>query len=296
MNKIITSSLTLLAAVITCNAFAQALPATDVWLTGIEAGVPVNPIKISKGVGYNNQPHFSADGAVIYYTREMPGKEGVSQTDVAAFSLKISTTTMVNNTPESEYSPTPVPGRNAVSVIQADLEQKQLLWAIDVTNGNMDLLFPNVEPVGYHAWFSDDEVAMFILGDSFTLQTAKLNHDGTRVVADNIGRSIRKHPKTGEVLFVDKNQNPWQVAAFDPVTLSITTVMPLFPGSEDFTIDDKGNYWTGNGSKLYQRSPGDNRWKLMADFRMFGIKQISRLAIHIESGKLALVSNHVVTN
>ena len=132
---------------------------------------------------------------------------------------------------------------------------------------------------------------MFILGDSFTLQTAKLNSMGTVIVADNIGRSIRKHPETGEVLFVDKNSEPWQIAAFNPETGTTRIVMPLFPAGEDFTIDATGTYWTGNGSKLYQRSPTDDRWKLIADYRNSGIRQISRLAIHLKTGQIALVGN-----
>lgn len=282
----------LLALTVTANVYAQALPTTEIWLAGIEDGLPGTPVRISDGDGYNNQPHFSADGGVIYYTREMPGKEG-TQTDIAAYQVRTSATTMITDTAESEYSPTPVPRRNAVSVIRADLEQKQYLWAVDVSNGDMELLFPDVEPVGYHAWFSDDGVAMFILGDSFTLQTARLGHLGAKVVADNIGRSIRKHPQTGEVLFVDKNHEPWEIAALGPETGVTSRVMPLFPGSEDFTIDSEGNYWTGNGSKLYRRTPDDNRWNLAADFSAHGINNISRLAVHTESGKIALVSETV---
>ena len=279
----------LLALTMAAQVYGQGLPATDVWLVGIEDGLAGKPVRISDGDGYNNQPHFSPDDAVIYYTREMPG-EGGSQTDVAAYQLKTSTTAMLTDTAESEYSPTPVPNRNAVSVIQADLEQKQYLWAIDVNTGHMDLLFPDIEPVGYHAWFSDDEVAMFILGDSFTLQTARLNHAGTRVAADNIGRSIRTHPQSAEVLFVDKNHQPWEIAALDPITGATRRVMPLFPGSEDFTIDSAGAFWTGNGSKLYKRSPNDARWELVADFTASGISSISRLAVNRGNDKIALVS------
>ena len=290
MRKLLATGL-ILALTVTANVYAQGLPTTDIWLAGIENGLPAMPVRISDGDGYNNQPHFSADGAVIFYTREMPGKDA-TQTDIAAYNVQTSATTMVTETAESEYSPTPVPNRNAVSVIQADLEQNQYLWAVDVGNGDMDLLFPDVEPVGYHAWFSDDGVAMFILGDSFTLQTARLNNAGAKVVADNIGRSIRKHPQTGEVLFVDKNQEPWDIAAYNPDTGVIRSVMPLFPGNEDFTIDSAGDYWTGNGSKLYRRSSAGGRWGLIADFSAFGIKNISRLAVHAESRKIALVGEN----
>jgi len=295
MIKLLSLSLAMFVATFAGNLSAQKLPGTDIWLARITNGLPTEPVKINTGSGYNNQPHFSEDGSVIYYTREMPGGE-TAQTDIAAFNIKTSITTMVNNTSESEYSPTPIPGRNALSVIQVEADQKQRLWAIDVASGNMDLLLADVEPVGYHAWINDSDVAMFILGDSFTLQTASLDNKVTSLVADNIGRSIRKHPQTGEILFVDKNREPWQIAAFDPETTQVRGVMPLFPASEDFTIDASGNYWSSNGSKLYKRSPGDSRWKLMADFKTFGISQISRLAINLNSGQIALVSNYVITN
>jgi len=294
MNKVITFGLGILAVTTALNAFAQALPTTDIWLVGIENGTPGNPVKISDGSGYNNQPHFSTDGLVIYYTREMPG-DTATQTDIAAFEINASATSMLTHTAESEYSPTPVPGREALSVIQADLEQKQLLCSIDLLNGEIEALFPDVEPVGYHAWFSDTQVAIFILGESFTLQTAKLNNAGTQPVADNIGRTLRKHPLSGEVLFVNKNSDPWEIAAFSPESGTVTSVVPLFPGSEDFTIDANGDYWTGNGSKLYKRAPGDGRWNLVADFKAYGVNQISRLAIHLKSGRIALVGSHPVT-
>ena len=295
MIKLLSFSLAIFAATFAGKLFAQELPGTDIWVARISNGVPAEPVKINTGSGYNNQPHFSKDGSVLYYTREMPGGEAV-QTDIAAFNIKTSITTMVNNTSESEYSPTPIPGRNALSVIQVEADQKQRLWAIEVASGNMDLLLADVEPVGYHAWINDSEVAMFILGDSFTLQTARLDTKGSKLIADNIGRSIRKHPQTGEILFVDKNREPLQIAAFDPETTQVRGVMPLFPANEDFTIDASGNYWSGNSSKLYKRSSGDSSWKLMADFKTFGINHISRLTINLNSGQIALVSNNVITN
>ena len=295
MNRAITLGASLLALAIASDGFAQAPPGTDVWLASIENGVPVNPVKINPETGYNNQPHFSADGSIIYYTREVHD-DAATQTDIAAFQVETSTTTMLTHTAESEYSPTPIPGREALSVIRVEPDQKQRLWSIGLTDGKLSVLFPDVEPVGYHVWFSDRDVAMFILGDSFTLQTASLDSNGSRLVADNIGRSLRKHPVSNEVLFVDKNPNPWQVAAFNPDTTTLTSVIPLFPGSEDFTVDGNGDFWTGNGSKLYKHSPGGRRWELVTDFKIFGIKQISRLAIHLDSGRIALVSDRPVVN
>ena len=292
MSKILPQSLILLNCLLGNVVFAQSLPATDIWLVKIDAGLHSEPQKVNTTSGYNNQPHFSDDGSSIYYTREMVSDEGNSQTDVAVFQISAATTNMANHTAESEYSPTPMPDRNAVSVIQADLNQKQFLTAIDLASGKTELLLPHVEPVGYHAWVNDNEVAMFILGDSFTLQIASLKNDDVDLVAENIGRSIRKHPDTGEILFVDKNREPWQIAAYDHKTKALRGVVPLFPGNEDFTIDVNGDYWTGNGSKLYRRSAGEQRWELVTDFKFYGLNNISRLAIHLATKQIAIVSDH----
>lgn len=290
MVKPIPFLLTILIVSVASTVCAQALPGNDVWLLSIVNGIPEKPVKISSGNGYNNQPHFSADGVRVYYTRELIDGDN-SQTDIAVYNTQTSTTSMVSQTSEDEYSPTPIPGRNALSVIQVEADGKQRLWAIDIDSGKMELLLAHVEPVGYHAWINDNEVAMFILGESTTLQTASLDNDSVKLVADNIGRSIRKHPQTGEILFVDKNREPWKIAAYEPESGQLRGVMPLFPASEDFTVDMNGDYWTGNGSKLYRRSPGDRRWELVADFSTSGLKNISRLAIHLGSQKIALVSD-----
>lgn len=285
-----------LLAAVNQQVSAQSLPQTDVWLASMHKQLPGVAVKINPTTGYNNQPHFSADGSVIYYTREGTTHEGVAQTDIAAFSIAAMTTRMVAETTESEYSPTPIPARNAISVIQVEPDQRQRLWAIDIDTGEMELLLPDVEPVGYHDWLNEHEVAVFVLGDSFTLHIASPRTSGSKRVADNIGRSIRRHPHTGEILFVDKNPEPWQIAAYNPANNHIRPVMPLFPEGEDFTIDAHGNYWTGNGSRLYRRVAGDKRWELMADYAAQGVGRISRLAINPANDKIAFVGDHVVSD
>ena len=272
------------------GALAQSPPQTDVWLVSLNNQSPAAPIKVNPTVGYNNQPLFSTDGSMLFYAREMSHSTEGTQTDIAAYDIESQTTRMINSNDESEYSPTPIPGRNALSVIEVEPDGKQKLWSIDIQNGEMERLLPNVEPVGYHAWINDKSVAMFILGETFTLQTAEIGDGGATVIAENIGRSIRKHPQTGEILYVDQNSEPWQIAAINIKTGAKRNVMSLFPNGEDFTIDSKGIYWTGQGSKLYQRSPNDSAWQLVADFSAYGIDNITRLATDPSISNIAIVS------
>lgn len=289
LNTRLLAVMSLLAILASGDLLAQGLPQTNLWLVDLSGDMSTKPIKVNPSAGYNNQPHFSQDGSILFYTREMPHSEEGVQTDIAAYDVMRQQTRMVNSTDESEYSPTPIPGRNALSVIEVESDGAQKLWSIDVSNGDMASLLPNVEPVGYHAWIDDNSVAMFILGETFTLQTAIIGDGGATLVADNIGRSIRKHPKSGEILYVDKNVEPWQIAAINTQTGAKRGVMPLFPNDEDFTIDSNGVYWTGNGSKLYRRSADDSRWQLVADFGNFGINNISRLATNPMNTHIAVV-------
>jgi len=270
------------------GAVAQGLPVTQVWLAEIESGVPGEPRLISAASGYNNQPMFSADGKEIFFTAEQVD----GQTDIARFNIDSDDLWLVNRSPESEYSPTPIPGRNAVSVIRVELpDQIQRLWSLSLSEDKAELLIPNVEPVGYHSWIDQQSVAVFILGDSFTLHRATVGDQPSIQLADHIGRTIRKHPKSGETLFVSKITEPWSISSIDTVTGKQTKVMSLYPETEDFEVDPSGQFWMGYGSKLYRSSNSNNRWELAGDLREFGIDNITRLAVSPDGNRIAIVAS-----
>jgi hypothetical protein len=267
-------------------ATAQELPASQVWLAPLAEGLPGQPRLISNGGGYNNQPAFSLDGQEVYFTAEQPGR----QTDIWRYTIESQQLGAVNGSAESEYSPTPIPGQSAISVIRVEADSRQRLWRIELDSGQDSLLLPAVEPVGYHTWYREDSVALFILGEQFTLHRAQVgDHPSHRLYA-NIGRTLRRHPGTGEVLFVDKNSEPWEVAAIDMDTGRRRVLMPLFPDGEDFEVDPGGGLWTGLGSKLYRCEPGCTSWSLAAELAPFGIDGITRLAASPDGKWLALVA------
>lgn len=286
--QVLAQVLALVLALFSSSVFAQQLPTTQVWLAKIDGGNVTNLRLISPTDGYNNQPMFSPDGGTVFFTAEQDG----GQTDVASYLIADQKLSIVSSTPESEYSPTPIPGRDAVSVIRVEPpEQRQRLWAISTIDGTSELLMPNVEPVGYHAWLDGKTTAVFILGDSFTLQLATIGDQPSRLLADNIGRTIRKHPKSGQALYVDKNSEPWAITTIDVNSGEQTRVMWLFPGIEDFEVDSDGRFWMGSGSKLYRSDEHSTRWELTADFRASGMSIITRLASSPDGSMLAIVAS-----
>lgn len=283
MGLLFTGSLT-----IVMEAKAQDLPSTQLWLSKLDNGVPSMPLLISENDRYNNQPMFSPDGNYIYFTSEQDD----GQTDIARYEMNSGQLSMVNHSPESEYSPTPIPDHNAVSVIRVEPpDQLQRLWSISTSNGKSTLLMSKVEPVGYHSWIDHESVAVFILGDSFSLHSATIGDQPSTFLADNIGRTIRKHPESGQILFVDKNSEPWSIASIGIDGTGRQEIMKLFPDVEDFEIDAKGRYWMGSGSKLYQSSEDFGRWELTADFQAIGISSITRLASSPDGNYLAIVGS-----
>ncbi len=290
---------TLLAWLAGTTALAQDLPASHIWLAGIEEGVPQAPQQISAGDRYNNQPRFSPDGQFVYYTAE----QADGQTDIARHEIAMGRTTRLVPTPESEYSPTPIPGTEAVSVVRVEKDGRQRLWRLEPESGVFSLwrlepesgvfslLLPDVEPVGYHAWVAEDLLALFVLGEPHSLQVAVPGNGLATRVFDNIGRTLRRHPLTNEILFVDKGVEPWRIASLDPADGSVTGVIGLFPEHEDFEVDPGGRYWMGSGSRLYRSNAGNERWELTADLREYGIDDITRLGISPDGKRLAIVGS-----
>ncbi len=269
------------------EANAQELPATQVWLCKIDHGIPKEIIRISAVDRYNNQPMFSPDGKFIYFTAEQES----GQTDIAEYEIISEHLRLINSSAESEYSPTPIPGQEAVSVIRVEPpEQLQRLWSISTSGGESSLLMPNVEPVGYYTWMGPESVAVFILGESFSLHKAVVGDQPSEFLVDNIGRTLRLHPVTGEILFVDKTVAPWSITSIDIESGTQTKVMSLFPGIEDFEVDHAGRYWMGSGSKIYRSNEANTRWELTVDFQAFGIDNITRLTSSADGNFLAIVA------
>lgn len=279
----------LVVAALTCfDALAQDLPATRVWLASIVDGLPAVPVPISSSDRYNNQPMFSPNGRFVYFTAE----QADGQTDIARYEISSGQLGAVNESPESEYSPTPIPGQEALSVIRVELpDQRQRLWRIPLDGAPPSLLMPNVEPVGYHTWIDPQSVAVFILGESFTLHQAGIGDQPSVWLADHIGRTLRRHPGTGWILFVDKNTEPWSIASIDTQSGDQQVVMPLLPGIEDFEVDARGQYWMGSGSRLYRSNSANSQWELKADLREYGIENITRLASSPDGNFMAIVGS-----
>lgn len=278
------STIAALALLAACG--SEPPPGTEIYLVSLDH-LEAPPRNLTGRPGYDNQPFFSADGGALYYTRI----EG-DQADIHRLELASGHSTPITASPESEYSPTPMPGRAALSVIRVEADERQRLWAIPLDGSAPEPIFPDLEPVGYHAWGGPGVAALFVLGEPITLQLTAAG-GGARVVAENVGRALVAHPaRPGVVAFVAKHDpGPWRIHELDTASGTITPVTATLPQREDFTIGPDGAYWMGAAGTLYRWRPGADDWLPVADFSAHGIRNITRLAIDPAGRRLALVAD-----
>ncbi|MCA1616143.1 MAG: hypothetical protein LC800_18995 [Acidobacteria bacterium] len=259
----------------------------------LEFGVPAN---VTRHAGYDNQPSFLPDGRSFLFTSQREG----AQTDIYRHDFKTGATVRLTSTPESEYSPTLMPGGKFFSVVRVEADRTQRLWKFPLAGGDASLVVASVKPVGYHLWIDERNLALFVLGADgrpHTLQFATLGKSGEvaelSTLGISIGRSLQRvAPRAGSFSFVQKlAPDNWIIKLVDLKTHRSTVLAKTVPGSEDHVWLPDGTLLMAREAKLYRLDParpGD--WQEIADFTQAGLRNITRLALSPRADRLALVA------
>src|SRR5258706_12082733 len=182
------------------------------------------PLKVTEWNGYNNQPFFFPDGRSLFYTSIRADK----QADIYRYEIKSGKTTRVTETTESEYSPTVTPDAKSISVVRVEADGTQRLWKFPLAGGVPSLVLEKIKPVGYQAWIDENTLALFILGAAgkpSTLQIVDVRTEKAEVIAESIGRPLRRVPGQNKLSFVHKvSADEWLVQSLDLQTLQISTL------------------------------------------------------------------------
>jgi hypothetical protein len=270
---------------------AQTPPASDIWLVNVTVrggrvrlGTPAN---VTSRPGYDNQPAFLPDGSGFYYTRI--GADG--QADVWRYDIAAARAEPLTDTPESEYSPTPLSGQPGFSVVRVERDSTQRLWRFAPPEVPT-LLFERIAPVGYHAWATPAVAALYLLGEPNALVIANATSGRVDTMARDVGRSLSAIPGRPAVSFVQwVGQREAWLAELDVTNRAVLRLVRM-PGGAEFHV------WTPHGlvlaavdTKLYQWDPLSGRsWKEIANLRSAGLRGITRLAVSPSGDRLAIVA------
>jgi hypothetical protein len=295
----------LAAAVLTLVASARGAaqsPNTDVFLAPLRhehgtliVGAAVN---VTHRAGYDNQPAFLPDSRAILYT----AIDSTGRADIWRYDIADRRTTRVTHTPESEYSPTPIPGESRFSVIRVELDSTQRLWSFALDGSDPHLVLRDIKPVGYHVWLDSSRLALFVLGIPATLHYVNRDGSGDSIAVRGIGRSINLVPGRRQLSYTVR---------VDDAAPSTLMLSPTFSSggiartAGEVPQDNEFHTWAPDGTLLtasngvllrWNGAEGDvARWIPVADLTKQGVRNVSRLAVSPDGRWLAFVAEPVAS-
>jgi dipeptidyl aminopeptidase/acylaminoacyl peptidase len=277
------------ACALSIPAGAQAPPGTDIFLAPLtleRGGARIGAVtNITHRPGYDNQPSFTPDGKAILFT----SIHDDGQADIYRYDLASRSTARVTSTPESEYSPTVMPGGQRFSVIRVERDSTQRLWSFAMDGSDPQVVLPALEPVGYHAWLDRDNVVTFVLGRPNALVLANMRDGHADTLARDIGRSLLAM-RGGEFSYVQNGTAGPTLRAMNWSTRASRDLMTLPGGSQDIAWLTPDLVLTGEGARLLVRSVRDANWREVADLASAGLSSITRLAVSPDGKWLAIVA------
>jgi len=262
---------------------------TDLWLVPIaEDGTAGTPIPVATRPGYENQPSFSENGRRLYFTADTGGQNEIWSVSLDADGLPAGGATPLTRTPESEYSAVEMPSGGRFTVIRVEDDGAQRLWSFRLDGSDPELVFADIEPVGYHAWGDAQQVGMFVLGSPPTLVLARTTDGSSATLASDIGRSIHRVPNQRAISFTERvdGEGTW-ISVLDLDTREIRRVTRTTGEGQDYA-------WFPDGSVIMASGHTVHRWSERRGWRplltLEDLGEITRLAVHPNGRVLAVVA------
>ncbi len=284
-------TLSVLCLFFALSVYAQS--STDIWVYSMKE--KKGRVTISKGEritnrdAYDNQPTFFRSDFLLY-TAQMG-----DQTDIIVHNLYEGEDLNITNSPESEYSAQVIGNYDTFGAVRVEADGRQRIWLFHLDGKSKpEVVMEQVEPVGYFAWNSINDVLAFVLGDPITLVKGNVNEVDDFIVTSNVGRTIKVIPGTNDFAFERTEENgDINIYRLNDATDEFAVVIKKPEGAQDWCITNEGTYITSIGTKLYGYNPEFNSdWKVLTEIGSIAAKGITRMAVNQDNKRIALVINN----
>lgn len=260
---------------------------TDVWLLELvdDNGAlrAESPRNLTNRPGYDNQPFFTPGGKLMFVQMEN------EKTDIWQWDAQTQQLSRVTETPEQgEFSPTPIPDSDGgISYIRSPDDTSGRLWRMPEAGAAPEVIFPDLGPVGYHAWFDSGHVALWRLQEPSMLQLVELQSKETLTLATGVGRSPQSVPNRRAVSFTRMTDGGRVVEAYDLDTRSTELIVVLPEGGDFHTWTPDGVLLATVGAQVVAWR--ESNWETVVDLSALGLT-LSRLNVSSDGKRLAVVA------
>lgn len=281
---------TLLFCILFSLTIQAQLPDTEIYFadfSSVNGKIKIsNPVNITKRKGYDNQPTFSPDGKKIFYVSVID----TTQSDIYSYDLLTKKTSQITATKESEYSPSILQDGKNITVVRVDADSGQRFYNVPLNQKLKPTFIPGTDSIGYYCKVDDKRYAMFLVGTANTLQILNLADTSRKLIASDIGRSLKLTPDKKFLNYILKsNEREWKVLKLNLETYTSEFVIETLPACEDFIVLSTGTLIMGKGSKIFSFTPGkQDFWKEETDLGK-SFTKISRMALNAQGNKIVFV-------
>ena len=237
--------------------------------------------------GYDNQPFFTKDSATFLYSRD----DG-TQTDIWEYDIASGTHSRITQTDKSEYSPTPSPDNQIISVV---FERNSSIWHLDRNAPDAPSWTLETagieEPVGYFARNYATGDILYWSRYGFNVALTHADKRGYHFVSGNaVPATPHVIPGTDEFSFVHRqtNEQVW-IKAFDPETKSIRPLTPIVGANANYTWAPDGSILQIEGTKVHRWREGGGGWQEISDLSDHGLASAYRIAVSPDGKRIAVV-------
>jgi hypothetical protein len=267
----------------------------DLWVvetSGKGGSFSINPetaYALTDRPEYDNQPSFINEYQLVFSAADETGNF-----DVIVYNFEAKKFTNLTKTSDrNENSPRLTDCGMYISAVVSEPDKKQRLWLYPTSFEPAELLYDDIDPVGYYDWY-DNKAAMFILGDPNKLIYAK-GRDDLIEIDTEIARSINRRPKTSAITYLstresksEQDQKAYQLKSYDIESGARSDLGFGLAGSQDFLWLDKNHLLMAQGNTVYTRKHSDENWKPIGTINSETHQNISRVAYSADLNVLVM--------
>jgi len=266
------------------------LPNTNIYLFELDKKNPsvIKKVKkINQESGYNNQPSFSLNEKIIYFSSD----KNKGQTDIFSYQISSSKTKPLGNTPESEYSPVEFV-KEKISTVTVLNDSSQIIQiyqskTFSVITGPLQ----KTDSVGYYAFLNNDTVIYFKLTQPHSLRFVSQSTGLEGIIAESPTRTFKAISRN-KLLYGIKTENKTRYFIYDFVLHKANLFAEKEGVYEDAFWQEDDTLWISENDVLLRYKPAENFWEPLYSLSKYGINKISRFAFSKNGKYLVVVNNH----